>query len=279
MSAWINAILSAQPFPGACSRMVMCTPELAAMMLELNKRNRKLSESVVGKYVAEIEFGEWYASSAGVGVSEEGILLDGQHRLAAVVKSEKTVPLLFVWNLPAMAQQKIDRQKKRSLFDVFTLSGVDGIADGWNSRIGVQAAAVICMHRRGFGTVTTGSLSDAEVKACFVSMGAELMFATKKLCSNPFKSAPYVAAAALMAGSDAEAAEKFWEKVVRPTELSADDARYRLSRWIIENTGLGGGGDVQKVRLSACFYAINKFLAGEKCFSIGKSEVLKMKKK
>ncbi len=271
MSKWINNILAAASFPGGNSRMVMCTPQLAAEILLLNTHNRKISEAVINKYATEISLGEWYASSAGVGISDKGVLVDGQHRLSAIVKSGQTVPILFVWNLPSASQEKIDRQNKRSLFDVLTLAEIEGI-DMPSARLGVQASVLLCRIQNGWGG---RSISDAEVKAKFIEYKSEIRFAVKKLSQNPYRGAPFVAAAILMAAGNMEAAEAFCEKLVRPTELSADDPRYRMHRWINEHVGEASGGHImQEKRLKACFYAMNKFMAGEKCLAIGKANNL-----
>lgn len=62
------------------------TPEAAADLLETNSNNRKLSKGTVQAYANDILAGNW-DESVGVAISidENGVLRDGQHRLAAIV--------------------------------------------------------------------------------------------------------------------------------------------------------------------------------------------------
>lgn len=135
------------------------TPQLAATMLEHNTHNRKISTPVVNKYKNEIALGEWVPTSAGIGFDENGVLCDGQHRLAAIVEAGTPCVMLVSFNLPALAQEKIDRQRKRTLFDVLYLSGEA------NNRTAVQIATYMAqrVNRK------SSELSDAEVKAFYNS--------------------------------------------------------------------------------------------------------------
>lgn len=64
------------------------TPEIAATLLETNTENRKISKGTVQAYMQDILAGNW-DETVGVAISidENGILRDGQHRLAAIVQA------------------------------------------------------------------------------------------------------------------------------------------------------------------------------------------------
>lgn len=134
----------------------LVSPDAAARLLLRNTHNRRISEKVVEKYRREIEAGEWYASCAGVGFDDRGTLLDGQHRLAAVSRGKIAVSLLLVSGLPSAAQEKLDRQKKRTLADVFALSGVE------RSRQVVQVATFLA--QLAMGDARGNVVADVDVK-------------------------------------------------------------------------------------------------------------------
>lgn len=68
------------------------TPEQAAVYLQTvdASTTRKLSDSQVSRYSADMLQGNWHISQPLI-FSDSGKLLDGQHRLAAVVKANTPV--------------------------------------------------------------------------------------------------------------------------------------------------------------------------------------------
>lgn len=83
------------------SSVIQVTPELAAQWLEKNHpNNRALREKTVKQYADMMRRGEWQLSPQGVSFTQSGYLIDGQHRLAAVVKSGCTVPMYVTFDAP-----------------------------------------------------------------------------------------------------------------------------------------------------------------------------------
>jgi hypothetical protein len=111
------------------------TPALAETWLSMNKGNRKLREFRVRRYAHEMAKGEWLPSCQGIGFSIEGRLIDGQHRLAAVVRSGVTVPMLVVPSLAEELLDRVDVGANRSLGDLVEL----GNSTSWGRAVGVAA--------------------------------------------------------------------------------------------------------------------------------------------
>jgi len=103
---------------------VQLTPSVATRLLERNIHNRKFSAKVIQKYVSEIRAGEWRLTHGGIGFNDRGELVDDQHRLHAIVRSQTTVSMLITLGLPAASQEKVDRQRRRTLFDALFLAGL-----------------------------------------------------------------------------------------------------------------------------------------------------------
>jgi hypothetical protein len=105
------------------------TPGTALALLERNAQNRSVSDERVMLYARDIEAGAWEANSQGIGLGADGQLLDGQHRLWAIVKAAKPVTVLVVRGLPVAARATIDRGKSRSVADLLRiLDGMSGAA-------------------------------------------------------------------------------------------------------------------------------------------------------
>lgn len=75
---------------------VHLTPALALAWREKNVRNRPLSESTVLRYADAIERGEWQLNGDTITFDSNGDLLDGQHRIEAVILSGKPIRTLVV---------------------------------------------------------------------------------------------------------------------------------------------------------------------------------------
>jgi hypothetical protein len=105
------------------------TPQVAQSLLDtrLNStiKNRPVSDSTVTAYAIDMENGKWDESIiAPIRVAEDGTLMDGQHRLTAVVKSGKTIRMAFQGNLNANALHVIDTGRPRTVGTVLGLLGM-----------------------------------------------------------------------------------------------------------------------------------------------------------
>jgi len=70
------------------------TPEIAMELLKMNTKNRKLKKQTVLDYADQMKRGQWKLTSQGITISDTGEVIDGQHRLAAIVKSNTTIDIL-----------------------------------------------------------------------------------------------------------------------------------------------------------------------------------------
>lgn len=89
--------------------MVEVTPALAAEWLEKNVANNRPVRAVdVSKFARDMMNGNWRLTHQGIAFNTEGRLIDGQHRLRAVVQSKCTVPMMVWHNLPEECLPMID---------------------------------------------------------------------------------------------------------------------------------------------------------------------------
>lgn len=100
------------------------TPAIAADLLNRNTHNRRLSESFVDLYCEDIANGRWSMNGEAIKIAEDGTLLDGQHRLAAIVKANTDVTTLVVRGLPIETQGTMDIGRKRAVRDVLHIGNV-----------------------------------------------------------------------------------------------------------------------------------------------------------
>jgi hypothetical protein len=102
-------------------KVVDVTPDMATKWLEGNTHNRKLRQSHVDKYARDMKAGRWMATHQGIAFDEDGKLIDGQHRLWAVIESGCTVPMMVFNGLPRGTQLVVDDHLKRNILDSVAL--------------------------------------------------------------------------------------------------------------------------------------------------------------
>ena len=106
--------------------IVMVTPDMATRWLTCNTHNRKVRQSVVARYRADMEAGLWTMAADPIRFDRDGILIDGQHRLIALSELPEvvTIPFLVVRGLPPESQGVMDQGTKRTPGDQLGLLGV-----------------------------------------------------------------------------------------------------------------------------------------------------------
>lgn len=67
------------------------SPAVAEKYLENRTRNRQINKRTVDRYAAVMNAGAWELTHQGIAFDKEGKLFDGQHRMAAIVQSGKTI--------------------------------------------------------------------------------------------------------------------------------------------------------------------------------------------
>jgi hypothetical protein len=103
--------------------IVMVTPQLARKWLMKNVRNRSLRAYSVSAYARDMKTGRWKFTGDAVKFALDGTLLDGQHRLAAIVEANVSVQMLVVYGLEAQTQEVMDTGRARTVGDVLSLRG------------------------------------------------------------------------------------------------------------------------------------------------------------
>lgn len=109
---------------GATYSVETIGPDTAKEMLASNIDNRHIRRAVVDRYARDMKAHKWVENGAAISFAADGTLLDGQHRLAAIVRAGVAVRLLVVRGLPNSAQDSMDDLAKRTLADTFNFHGI-----------------------------------------------------------------------------------------------------------------------------------------------------------
>jgi len=99
------------------------TPAEAAGLLRLNTSNRPLSRDHVAFFEAQLKRGEMQLTHQGIAVTADGILVDGQHRLTAIVNTGISAELLVAYDVKRETFSVLDTGATRGAKDVLAIDG------------------------------------------------------------------------------------------------------------------------------------------------------------
>lgn len=100
------------------AEIVNVTPQMAADWLQANTENRPLRRTVVNGLKESLSRGEYIPTHQGIAFSEDGTLLDGQHRLTAISElRDGLFPMLVTWGVAKDAFKVMDIGVKRTAAD------------------------------------------------------------------------------------------------------------------------------------------------------------------
>jgi hypothetical protein len=131
------AIKTAQPAPAGRRPVVKTkastvmeewidlTSALAEKLLSHNTSNRPLRPLHVDELARDMAAGNWVQTGDSIKFDVNDILIDGQHRLAAVVKSKVTIRVMLIIGLEPEARGVIDTNSRRSASDALGFAGVE----------------------------------------------------------------------------------------------------------------------------------------------------------
>jgi hypothetical protein len=99
------------------------TPDDAQRILTEGSSNRPLNEKQIARHAFDMVNGLWEQTGEPIKFDDQGRLIDGQHRLNAVVKSRITIEFVVISGLSTKAQDTMDSGRKRSLGDQLAMRG------------------------------------------------------------------------------------------------------------------------------------------------------------
>lgn len=102
--------------------ILLITPEMAKAWLGLRGPNRRLKPGGVEKYAQDMREGRWRLTHQGIAFDKNGNLIDGQHRLSAIVMSGVSVMMVVTHGVEDVALPDIDIVLKRTVPDCVKIS-------------------------------------------------------------------------------------------------------------------------------------------------------------
>lgn len=112
--------------PNSNATMTYITVDMARGFLETNARNRTLTTARVNEYAELMRLGMFMTTHQGIAFDKNGSLIDGQHRLAAIVSSGLPQLMYVFTGLEPECKLAIDSGKVRTPMAISKISGRTG---------------------------------------------------------------------------------------------------------------------------------------------------------
>ncbi len=215
--------------------IVDITPEIAAEMLKCNTHNRLPRKTTILHYARQMIADDWMMTAEAIHVTNDGLLLNGQHRLLAIIKANTTVPILVIWGLSREAQDLLDHGDKRRISDTLTMNEFATDAK-------TTAAAIGHIRRMAIqGRVERGNwkLTDAEAKR-FMRSDADGLYASMVYARDVARETKYPRSLAcalhyMLACIDRTDANQFFGHFATGDLLVTGDPVRTLREWTIRH--------------------------------------------
>jgi hypothetical protein len=235
------------------------TPAMAAAWLERNGFNRPLRNTHVEVLANDLRSGRWQLNGESIVFDDEEYLLDGQHRLWAIVEAEIAAPSVVVRGVKRSAFATIDTGMKRTGSDALSLMGVKNSTS--------VASAIRLIHyvmRNAANDRIINKMSPPEVAALYPKYdGVDKAAAMVAGCAQVraiMPPSPTVAVMYFALKADEERAVEFFDGIATGENLKMGDPRLAVRSFFL--TRKHSVKPTAKIQLAILIKAWNAFVQG-----------------
>lgn len=230
---------------------VRITPAVAKKWLEQNTdSNRNISIRTVEAYATEMKAGRWVLTHQGIAFNQSGELIDGQHRLHAIVLADVSVDMIVSTGLQLEYNSPLDQGYNRSFAHVL------GKSSRWVSVVRALLVLEGGLQDTSFKS-TTGLLETCAARHS-AAIDACLAIA-KSPRANP---SGHVAALAYAYPVEINKVASFAQEVESGELLTKGDPAFTLRKWIAK------GRHSSRETILASIASIRAALTGKRLTSI-----------
>lgn len=105
------------------AQIVTMTKDIVDALHAMDTHNRKIQPGPLRLYAEEMKSGNWMVTNQGIGVSSNGVVIDGGHRIQALIDSGyPPAQMLIVTGLHPDSQRYVDTHARRSVKDRIKLA-------------------------------------------------------------------------------------------------------------------------------------------------------------
>jgi len=257
------------------------TPALASKMLKrfnggkgVEATNRNMNRKAVEKISKDMKDKDFHGSVSHIVFDDDGILMDGQTRLQAVLNSKVTCNMNVTMGAPRKGMIKIDIGRKRNSADRFRLAGKFGECTNTQARWYERLARFSLFSSPGTNRIPYSypqhnSITDVQIEEEMDRLSEPIKYITENLSpKKELQKLPMLVAVAQWwvehdsAGAlQGQEAKQFYDDLVRGNRLNIGDPLFTLREKMLE-IDWGRLAQSQREGYAMCYgwtiHAINK---------------------
>lgn len=215
-------------------RVAEVTPAMASSLLKSNIGNRTVRTNRVKNYATQMRRGQWKLTGDPIRISRTGRLLDGQHRLLAIVEADVAVETLIIEGLDDEVFTVLDSGLGRSPADALTGAGIGSashISPVVRILIGIENDLNI-YNTEAMSLVTRQDILDyAEANIEILKWAVNLGQKMDKSVDG-IRTSWAVFAVTAAAETSVEKVEEFLLPILEGVGFTAGDPRLALRNWL-----------------------------------------------
>lgn len=216
---------------------VITPVEAAEILHSKNPKNRNIQTNRVTRYAKEMLSGRWTENGDPIRFDVEGNLIDGQHRLSAVVSASMQQSFLVVKNVEHDAIYTIDTGKVRNAGDILA---IDCAIAPQKAQTFAAALKTFQTYRHCGKIVTSAKMNNADVSAAYqehdvlITQAAEWLLPLLAGEVNLMPKGQMLALAMIFTELNEEAAWEFMHDVIRGTNLTDHSPQKNLREMLLK---------------------------------------------
>ena len=250
-------------YANVCTQLAInVSPAIASIWLEKLAPNRNIRQNAVERMINDLKKGNWIFQPQPIIFNQSGELIDGQHRLWAIVMSGVSMPCLVAFGWPTEVQQVVDQQANRSVADICKIK--KGMSIG---NIHAAVATAMITHSP---ECAAGNLSKMDILYFLEKHLDAIVFAVKTFTHN----VRGVTVASVMAPvarayytANHERLRQFGEILSegKYQDFNKDEAALKLRNYLIKLVRPDRGKLERKSLYRKSAFALQNFLAKKSC--------------
>jgi len=214
----------------------LITPEVAEELLKHNVNNRNPRRDRIDKYARMIDLGEWAMTGQPIIVASDRTVMDGQHRLMAIVQTGRSAWMLVVRGVDPSLMPMIDRGAPRNGADAMKWAGY---SHATMSAAAIRQLLVLFQGKGGKDGHSYNAIADHELVDAYPLYEHVIAWAAPlaKQVNNALRVPPakYLAAVLWLSvnGCDPESIQEFSRHVITGADLPEHSPILALRSWAV----------------------------------------------
>lgn len=203
------------------------TPAQAKKYLQHNTENRAVRHAWVKRLAGMITRGEWKLTHQGIAFAKDGRLIDGQHRLLAIIEANKSAEMLVAREIDEAAYRHIDGGAPRKVADKLKFCEDPAVN---------RAVAAIVSMRAKITVVSREAPTIDQIEDEFLSYDAAYLAVGKAWTKRIAKITRAEVGAALVsyAAAHPDHADEFTNQLISGEQLYRGHPAYMLREGLIQ---------------------------------------------